>query len=76
VQVLVLAAQNAVDYRLLGVATSGASLARQIGGCIGVSIFGAIFTNRLAHEPAQRLPSGVHARPRTEAPQSCSTSHQ
>ena len=27
-QVLVLAAQNAVDYRLLGVATSGASLAR------------------------------------------------
>ena len=60
-QVLVLAAQNAVDYRLLGVATSGASLARQIGGCIGVSIFGAIFTNRLAHELAQRLPPRVHA---------------
>ena len=60
-QVLVLAAQNAVDYRLLGVATSGASLARQIGGCIGVSIFGAIFSNRLAHELAQRLPPGVHA---------------
>ncbi len=60
-QVLVLAAQNAVDYRLLGVATSGASLARQIGGCIGVSVFGAIFTNRLGHELAQRLPPGVHA---------------
>ena len=60
-QVLVLAAQNAVDYRLLGVATSGASLARQIGGCIGVSVFGAIFANRLAHELAQRLPPGVHA---------------
>ena len=60
-QVLVLAAQNAVDYRLLGVATSGASLARQIGGCIGVSIFGAIFSNRLAHELALRLPPGVHA---------------
>jgi EmrB/QacA subfamily drug resistance transporter len=60
-QVLVLAAQNAVDYRLLGVATSGASLARQIGGSIGVSLFGAIFTNRLGHELAQRLPSGVHA---------------
>ncbi len=60
-QVLVLAAQNAVDYRLLGVATSGSTLARQIGGSIGVSVFGAIFTNRLGHELAQRLPAGVHA---------------
>ena len=60
-QVLVLAAQNAVEHRLLGVATSGASLARQIGGSIGVSVFGAIFTNRLAHELVQRLPPGVHA---------------
>jgi MFS family permease len=60
-QVLVLTAQNAVDYRLLGVATSGASLARQVGGSIGVSLFGAIFTNRLGHELAQRLPPGVHA---------------
>ncbi len=60
-QVLVLAAQNAVDYRLLGVATSGATLFRQVGGSIGVSTFGAIFTNRLGHELAQRLPAGVHA---------------
>ena len=59
-QVLVLAAQNAVDYRLLGVATSGSSLARQIGGSIGVSVFGAIFTNRLSHELAERVPEGVH----------------
>jgi EmrB/QacA subfamily drug resistance transporter len=60
-QVLVLAAQNAVDYRLLGVATSGSSLARQIGGTIGVAVFGAIFTNRLDSELARRLPPGVHA---------------
>src|SRR5436190_717223 len=40
-QVLVLAAQNAVPHRLLGVTTSGASLARQLGGSIGVSVFGA-----------------------------------
>jgi EmrB/QacA subfamily drug resistance transporter len=59
-QVLVLAAQNAVPHRLLGVATSGASLARQLGGSIGVSVFGAIFTNRLDHELAQRAPAGVH----------------
>jgi hypothetical protein len=42
-QVLILAAQNAVDYRLLGVATSGSTLFRQIGGSIGASAFGAIF---------------------------------
>jgi EmrB/QacA subfamily drug resistance transporter len=60
-QVLVLAAQNAVDYRLLGVATSGSTLFRQVGGSIGVSVFGAIFTNRLGHELAHRLPPGAHA---------------
>jgi EmrB/QacA subfamily drug resistance transporter len=59
-QVLVLAVQNAVDYRFLGVATSGSTLFRQIGGSIGVSAFGAIFSNRLAHELATRLPRGVH----------------
>ena len=60
-QVLVLAAQNAVDYRLLGVATSGSTLFRQVGGSIGVSLFGVIFANRLAGELAQRLPEGVRA---------------
>jgi hypothetical protein len=35
-------------------------LARQIGGSIGVSVFGAIFTNRLDHEMGQRLPHGMH----------------
>jgi EmrB/QacA subfamily drug resistance transporter len=59
-QVLVLAAQNAVPYQMLGVATSGSTLFRQIGGSIGVSIFGAIFANRLATELAERLPHGIH----------------
>jgi hypothetical protein len=59
-QVLVLAAQNAVPYQLLGVATSGSTLFRQVGGSIGVSIFGAIFANRLATELGARIPPGVH----------------
>jgi EmrB/QacA subfamily drug resistance transporter len=59
-QVLVLASQNAVDYRLLGVATSSATLFRQVGGSIGVAAFGAIFSNRLAHELARRLSPAVH----------------
>ena len=58
-QVLVLAAQNAVPYELLGVATSGSTLFRQVGGSIGVSIFGAIFANRLAANLALDLPPGA-----------------
>ena len=58
-QVLVLAVQNAVDYKYLGVATSGSTLFRQIGGSIGVSAFGAIFSNDLATELAKRIPPGV-----------------
>ncbi len=42
------AIQNAVNPRDLGVATASATMFRQIGGSIGVSVFGAIFTNRLA----------------------------
>jgi EmrB/QacA subfamily drug resistance transporter len=59
-QVLVIAAQNAVDYRFLGVATSGITLFRQIGGSIGVSVFGAIFANRLAAQLQGKLPAGAH----------------
>jgi len=47
-QVLVIAVQNAVDYRDLGVATSGAILFRLIGGALGTAIFGAIFASQLA----------------------------
>jgi hypothetical protein len=46
-QVLVLAVQNAVPYEQLGVATSGATLFRSIGGSVGTAILGSIFTNRL-----------------------------
>jgi EmrB/QacA subfamily drug resistance transporter len=59
-QVLVLAVQNAVDYRNMGVATAGSLLFRQIGGSIGIAIFGAIFANRLTGNLASRLPPGVH----------------
>src|SRR3954454_5431569 len=46
-QVLVLATQNAVSYEQLGVATSGATLFRSIGGSLGTAILGAIFSARL-----------------------------
>ncbi len=55
-QVLVLAVQNAVDYRLLGAATSGVTMLRGIGGSIGTAVFGTIFTTRLSR-PAARRPA-------------------
>src|SRR6266480_4596754 len=59
IQVLVLAAQNSVDYKYLGVASSGSTLFRQIGGSIGVSVFGAIFANQLAGNLVGKLPPGA-----------------
>jgi EmrB/QacA subfamily drug resistance transporter len=61
-QVLVLAVQNAVDYKDLGVATSGATLFRSIGGSVGTAVLGSIFSNRLAAELTSALPrSGTGA---------------
>ncbi len=65
-QVLVIAVQNAVDYRDLGAATSGATFFRSIGGSFGTAIFGAIFANVLAGNLShalggQQLPAGVTA---------------
>jgi EmrB/QacA subfamily drug resistance transporter len=70
-QVLILAVQNAVDYKDLGVATSGATLFRSVGGSVGVAILGSIFSSRLkhnlavglAHSPAAaKLPHGELAK--------------
>jgi EmrB/QacA subfamily drug resistance transporter len=57
-QVLVLAVQNAVDYSDLGVATSGATLFRSIGGSLGTAALGAIFSNRLSSQLESVLPAG------------------
>ncbi len=54
-QVLVLAVQNAVGYEDLGVATSGATLFRSIGGAVGTAVLGSIFSNRLSAELASSL---------------------
>ncbi len=58
-QVLVLAAQNAVPQEELGVATSGIVLFRSLGGSLGVSAFGTIFTNGLQSALEQLAPHGL-----------------
>jgi len=55
IQVLVIAVQNSADFADLGAATSGVTFFRSIGGAFGVSVFGAIFSNRLAVELAAAL---------------------
>jgi EmrB/QacA subfamily drug resistance transporter len=58
-QVLVLAAQNSVDFEHLGVATSGTTLFRSLGGALGVAIFGAIFANGLRAHLVAVIPPGT-----------------
>src|SRR5262249_29854548 len=57
-QVLVLAVQNSVDYKHLGVATSGTMLFRSIGGAIGASLFGAMFAIGLSYALGNLAPPG------------------
>jgi len=59
-QVLIIAVQNAVDYRELGVATSNAILFRFIGGSLGTALLGAVLATQL-HGHVQRLMPGSAA---------------
>jgi EmrB/QacA subfamily drug resistance transporter len=54
-QVLVIIVQNAVPHSELGVATSGATFFRSMGGSFGTAIFGAIFANVLVGNLAKHL---------------------
>lgn len=56
---LVLASQNAVPYRYMGVTTSLNQFARSVGGTIGVAIMGSILTRRLNDEIGAGLPPRV-----------------
>ena len=55
-QITTLIAQNSVDPRDMGVASSSRAFFQQIGGSIGVSMFGAIFVRSLHNSLSARLP--------------------
>jgi EmrB/QacA subfamily drug resistance transporter len=57
-QTTMLIAQNSVAQRDLGAASGAATFFRSIGGSFGISLFGAIFANRLAHSAAGAFLSG------------------
>ena len=48
-QTIVIALQNAVEFRDLGVATSSNTFFRSLGSAFGTALFGSIFSNRAAH---------------------------
>ncbi len=54
-QTIVIALQNAIDFKHMGVATSANTFFRSVGGTVGVAIFGTIYANRLAHD----LPNAI-----------------
>lgn len=59
---LVLAAQNAVPYSMLGVSSSLIQFSRSVGGTIGVAVMGSLMTSRLQSELAAGLPGDVRQR--------------
>lgn len=54
------AIQNAVPREMLGVATAGFQLFRQVGGSIGIALFGTLFSARLAALLGDTLPAGLN----------------
>jgi EmrB/QacA subfamily drug resistance transporter len=58
-QITTLIVQNSVQPGDMGVASSSRTFFQQIGGSIGVSLFGVIFTRRLTDTLSARLP-GMH----------------
>lgn len=60
-QVLVLAAQNAVERQDIGVATSTATFMRQMGGTFGAALFGTILSGTLTSNLIAAFPQGLPA---------------
>lgn len=56
-QVLTIIVQNTVAYRDLGVATSGVTFFRTLGGAFGAAVFGSLYSNFLSG----RLPDAIAA---------------
>lgn len=48
-QTIVVAVQNAVSMRDMGVATSAVTFTRSLGGAVGTAVFGAVLGIRLSH---------------------------
>jgi EmrB/QacA subfamily drug resistance transporter len=61
-QMVSLIAQNSVEQKDMGVASSARMFFQQIGGSLGVAAFGAIFARRLTESLTAAAGSGVHVK--------------
>jgi MFS family permease len=59
IQTLVVAVQNAVEPRDLGVATSSNTFFRSMGGAVGTAVFGSVLTSTLTSELSAAFPDGL-----------------
>jgi MFS family permease len=60
--VLGLVVQNALPYRLLGVASASTQFFRQVGGLMGVAVFGTLMNTNLRAKLGQSMPETVGGR--------------
>lgn len=54
-QITMLVAQNSVDMKDMGVASSSATLFRTLGGSFGVALMGSLFTSQVTSTMSERL---------------------
>ena len=54
-QTILIALQNDVEFKDMGIATSSNTFFRSLGGAFGTAIFGTIFSNRIAHYLEENL---------------------
>ncbi len=64
-QTIMVAIQNSVDRRDMGVATSSVTFFRQTGAAIGTALFGEVLSTRLSHYMSSGLAAGRGASGRT-----------
>jgi len=64
-QVLVIIVQNTVEYRDLGVATSGVTFFRTLGSSFGAAVFGSIYANKLTQNLGPALAGVPGVNPQT-----------
>jgi len=57
--IFTIAVQNAVPYRIMGVATSSTQFIRSIGGTLGLAILGSVMASRFASELGSTVSSSV-----------------
>jgi len=64
---LTVTVQNAVPYKMLGVATSSVNFFRSIGGAVGLAVLGSIMNNSFMHNFMNILPGSVKSSVSSEA---------